>query len=852
MTPAETIGEAAMRRHSAVPCAAPAALRGLGPALGRWALAGGLAWALGAGAATVEAQLLPEAEQDPGAPGPVIQEIEVTGLRALPEETLLYYLGLEEGAALDEAALDANVEGLWRRELIDDIVIRSEPIGGGVKLTIEVEERPVLRSIDYQGLKKVGQTDVRDRIVSARIGVREGGPVNKGELNRLSAEIVQLYRDKGYRFAQASWVIEPVEGNPNEVRVIYTVDEGDRVRIQDIDFEGNTVYSDLRLRLKMRQTRESGLISRVLKKDIYNPASLEEDLDKVRELYRNTGYKNVLLGDPEIEVRALRPEAAQSEEQKRRIFLTIPLEEGERWRFGQISVEGNATYTDDVLLQVFRNQPGTWLRANLIEEGVTSVTELYNNTGYMFAQIEPEVIERPDNVADVVVNVDEGDRYTVGRIEFQGNDRTKDKVLRRELRVQEGLLMNVGALRSSVFKINQLGYFQLNEEDPVEVDVDQEEKEVNLTFVGEEADRTELQFGGGWSEFDGFFGQFSIRTQNFLGRGERVQASFQGGSSRTLFDLGYFVPWFLDRPQTIGFRVFKSELDYSELSDFQDLTQDSEGISLTYGRNLRLFQSVAVTYTLAAYQDRQVFDLDDLEEPLVFERDIDSSTIRPVWSLDRIDNRFEPTRGQRAMFSTEFSGGILGGDSDFVEPEASFVLFHPLDEYPTQHVVGFNFQAGMIEPFGQGVQSVFDYYVLGGERSIRGHARRSLFPRDEAGELFCVPSTETKIDGDEYIPCTSSTLNPVLVGGDRYAQVNLEYHYIAGGPFRFILFADAAQTYAPGQDLDFGRLRYTAGAEMRVLVPVFGAPLRFIYAFNLNEEPFDEFEQFQFTIGSSF
>ncbi len=850
-----------MRRHSAVPCAAPAALRSLGPALGpavgRWALAGGLAWALGAGAATVEAQLLPpEAEQDPRAPGAVIQEIQVTGLRALPEETLLYYLGLEVGAALDEAALDANVEGLWRRELIDDIVIRSEPVAGpegsGVKLIIEVEERPVLRSIDYQGLKKIGQTDVRDRIVSARIGVREGGPVNKGELNRLSAEIVQLYRDKGYRFAQASWELEAVEGNPNEVRVIYTVDEGDRVRIQDIDFEGNTVYSDLRLRLKMRQTRESGLISRVLKKDIYNPAALEEDLDKVRELYRNTGYKNVLLGDPEIEVRALRPEAAESEEQKRRIFLTIPLEEGERWRFGAISVEGNETYTDDVLLQVFRNQPGTWLRANLIEEGVTSVTELYNNTGYMFASIEPEVIERPDNVADIVVNVDEGDRYTVGRIEFQGNERTKDKVLRRELRVQEGLLMNVGALRSSVFKINQLGYFQLNEEDPVEVDVDQEEKEVNLTFVGEEADRTELQFGGGWSEFDGFFGQFSIRTQNFLGRGERVQASFQGGSSRTLFDLGYFVPWFLDRPQTIGFRVFKSELDYSEISDFQDLTQDSEGISLTYGRNLRLFQSVAVTYTLAAYQDRQVFDLDDLEEPLIFERDIDSSTIRPVWSLDRIDNRFEPTRGARAMFSTEFSGGILGGDSDFVEPEASLVLFKPLDEYPTQHVVGFNLQAGVIEPFGQGVQSVFDYYVLGGERSIRGHARRSLFPRDEAGELFCVPSTETKIDGDEYIPCTASALNPVLVGGDRYAQVNLEYHYVAGGPFRFILFADAAQTYAPGQDLDFGRLRYTAGAEMRVLVPVFGAPLRFIYAFNLNEEPFDEFEQFQFTIGSSF
>ncbi len=784
--------------------------------------------------------------------GTVVRSIEVTGLSALAEETLLYYLGLQAGAELDEAALDRNVQGLWQRELIDDIVIRSEPVEGGVKLLIAIVERPVLRSVDYRGLKKISQTDVRDRIVSARIGVREGGPVNKGELNRLAAEIEQLYRDKGYRFAQVSWALEPIESTPNEVRVVYTVDEGDRVRIEDIDFEGNTVYSDTRLRLKMRKTKESGLISRVLKKDIYNPATLEEDLDKVRELYRNSGFKNVLLGDPEIEVRALRPEAAESDEQKRRIFLTVPVEEGERWRFGEISIEGNATYSDQALLRVFRNKPGTWLRANLIDEGVESITELYNNTGYMFARIEPELIEREGQVADVLIKVDEGDQYTVGRIEFEGNTRTRDKVLRRELRVQEALLMNVGALRSSVYKVNQLGYFKLDEEDPVQVDVDQEDKEVNLTFAGEEADRTELQFGGGWSEFDGFFGQFSIRTQNFLGRGERVQASFQGGRFRTLFDLGYFVPWFLDRPQTVGVRVFKSELDYGDLTGFQDLTQDSEGVSLTYGRNLRLFQSLALTYTLARYEDSQSFDLGPDTPPLIIARDIDSSTMTPIWAFDKIDNRFEPTRGTRATFSTELSGGLLGGDSDFAEPELTYSLFQPLDEYPTQHVVGLNFQAGYLYPFGQGVRSFFDYYVLGGERSIRGHARRSLFPRDDAGEFLCVPANVTIIHREDYIPCTATALNPVVVGGDRYLQVNLEYHYLAGGPFRIILFADAGQTWAPDLPFDIGELRYTAGAELRVLVPVFGAPLRFIYAFSLDEKPFDEFEQFQFTIGSSF
>jgi len=781
--------------------------------------------------------------------GEVVQEIEVVGLRTLSEETLLYYLGLEAGQRLDAAALDRNVQGLWQRELIDDIRIDSEAVDGGVKLVITVEERPILRSVDYVGLKKVSQSDVRDRIVTERIGVREGGPVNKGELNRLVAAIEAVYRDKGYRFAEASWTLEPVVGGANEVRAIYTIDEGDRVRIADIDFEGNTVYSDLRLRLKMKKTKESGLITRVLKKDIYNPGTIEEDLDRVRDLYREAGYKNVLIGDPEVAVRALRPNAPDPDEQKRRIFLTVPIEEGERWRFGEITIEGNETYSDQALIRVFQNKPGSWLRSNLIDEGVESVTELYNNTGYMFAQIEPELVERDQNVADLVIHVDEGDQYRVGRIEFKGNTRTKDKVLRRELRVQEGFLMNVGALRNSVYKVNQLGYFQLNEDDPVQIDVDSEDKKVNLEFDGEESDRTELQFGGGWSEFDGFFGQFSIRTQNFLGRGERVQASFQTGRYRNQFDVGYYVPYFLDRPQTIGVRLFRSELDYGNLSDFRDLVQKQRGISLTYGRNLALFQSLAMTYTLAQYEDRQQFLFADLDEPLTIERDIDSSSIRPIWAFDRIDNRFEPTRGQRATFATEYSGGFLGGDSEFVRPEATFVLFKPLDDYPTKHVFGLNLRAGYLAPFGAGVQSVFEYYVLGGERSIRGHATRSLFPRTETDELICVPVGTTKPSEDDYIPCAS---NSFILGGDRYLQANLEYHFLAGGPFRFILFTDAAQTYAPGQSLDFGRLRYTAGAELRILVPVFGAPLRFIYAFNLDPEPFDEFEQFQFSIGSSF
>src|SRR3990172_8481054 len=235
---------------------------------------------------------------------------------------------------------------------------------------------------------------------------------------------------------------------------IFTIDEGDRVRIQDIDFQGNKVFGDRRLRLAMKKTKETGLITRILKKDIYNPASFQEDLDNVRKVYRGAGYKNVILSEPGIQVKALRPQAADPKEQKRRLFLTVPVEEGERWRLGEITIEGNERFSDQFLLRQFKRPRGGWLRSKVVDEGVKQVSEAYRNTGHIFAEVTPELVEREGNRADLVVHVVEGEQYRVGRLEFQGNDRTRDKVLRREFRVQEGTLLNMGAVKSSLYKIN--------------------------------------------------------------------------------------------------------------------------------------------------------------------------------------------------------------------------------------------------------------------------------------------------------------------------------------------------------------------------------------------------------------
>ncbi len=777
--------------------------------------------------------------------GRTIEAIEFRGLKALSEDTLRYYLGLEPGKPLNEEDLNSHIKQLWDRNLVDDVSVESIPTPAGVKLVITVVERPVLRSIEYEGLKRFSKTDLQDKMTTQRIRIHEGDPLSLGELQRVKTLIEEMYGEKGYRFATAQYTVEDV--GTNEKKVIFTVDEGNRVRISDIDFEGNTVFNDLRLRLAMKKTKETGPITRLSKKDIYDPAKLQEDLDKVRDIYRGAGYKNVVIGDPKVEVRALNPGAADPKEQKRRMFITVPIEEGERWKFGQVTIEGNQIYSDELLMRAFIHKTGGWLRSKVIDDGVKQITDAYHNTGYIFARVDPELIERENRVADLVIHVREGDQFTVGRIEFQGNDRTKDKVLRRELRLYEGGLMNVTAIRNSVLKVNQLGYFKLNEEDPVEIDTDTEKKKVNLMFKGDEADRTELQFGGGWSELDGFFGQFAVNTKNFLGRGEQVGVSVQTGKLRDFFDLSYYVPWFLDRPQSVGIRAYDQSLQYGLFSDQEQYLRDSKGAVLTYGRNFRLFQSASISYNNSRYNDETRITAQDpaitgvpLPEgvkpgDVITQRIvINNSSLRPSYVIDSRDNPFEPNHGKRLTLAVEYAGGFLGGDNYFIRPEMSFSIFQPLSNYPTKTVLAFNAEAGLIEPFSGRELSSLERFFLGGENSIRGHRYRSIFLRQPNGDPVRDPVTQ------------------VILGGDKFAQFNLEYHFLLGGPFRVLLFADAGNVYGEDQSLDLSNLRTTAGVELRVFLPVFGAPLRFIYAKNLDPLPQDSFEDFQFSIGTSF
>ena len=774
--------------------------------------------------------------------GQQIQQVEFRGLETLTAETMEHYLlgpKSDEVRRLDLEELNERLTELWQRKLIDDIGVEVEPTSGGVKLIIRVVERPILVSVDYVGIKRVSRGDIIEQADRERISVYESQPLELGELKRLKLAIEELYKEKGYRFAEVSYILE--ETVPGQKRAIFTIDEGDKVKIGDIDFDGNTVYGDWRLRLTMRGTKQSGLISRFTKKDIYNPAKIEEDLDKVRELYRKAGYKDVLIARPELAVKAKNPNASTIEKQKRRLAITIPIEEGERWRFGEISIVGNEVFSDELLLRQFKHPRGGWLRSKVLDDAVESIGKLYSSVGYIFSKVESEIVEKEDNVADIVVQVDEADQFRVGRIEFEGNRKTRDKVLRRELLVQEGTVMNMTAVQNSLLKIRQLNYFALNEEEPVKFDFDGEEKTVDLLVQGDEAERTELQFGGGWSEFDGFFGQFAMRTTNFLGRGETVGLSIQSGRQRDLYNLEYRIPWFLDKPQSVGINLFNQTLDSRVLTGV-DFRQSNSGISFSYGRSFRGFNSFSITYSFTDVEDfRRLLGAGVGGEDLIQNLEFKSSSLRPFWSRNTLDSRFEPSRGLRTTASFEVAGSFLGGDTGFIRPLIDITYFKPVTRRNFKSSVGFQLDLGYITSIedsdvtGVDASGLFPQqrFFLGGDSSVRGFRRRSIVVREEDGT----------IRRDQF---------GFPLGGTKMVRLSSEYHLILGGPFRVVFYGDAGGVFDDDQDIDFGLMRYSVGAELRIQVPLFPAPLRFIYASNLDPLDGDQFDSFDFSLSTSF
>jgi outer membrane protein insertion porin family len=762
--------------------------------------------------------------------GQAVERFEAVGNASVASDTIRVYLGISPGDAYNPEAIRKNFTNLWQTGLFDDIKIEAERGDTGVVVRAIVKERPRISSVEYRGNKELNAQKIQEALEGDKIDLHVGNTIEQTLIRRAAESIKSAYSEGGFEGVQVDALTEDL-GEPGEKKIVFVINEGVKAKVAAIDFVGNQRFSDRRLRGEMKEVKKHNLITWIRKKNLYIPSKLDEDLEHVKNYYQDHGYQDVSFGDPQIKT------------VRKRVRITIPVKEGEVHTFGDVTVTGNTVFTSEQIIGNWPLKKGETLRRKPLQARLDAFDEAYRMRGYIYGYIDPEFVDKGNNVVDVNLRVYEGEQFRLGRLEFEGNTTTKDKVLRREIFLEEGQIMDMETFKQSLYKLGQLGYFKVTENPDFKVN--SESKTVDITVKGIEEGKNDVQFGGGYSEGGGFFMQAQFATRNFLGEGESFSLGYQRGQRTNYFNISYADPWFMDTPNSLGVSVYNRETVLPQAFGYE---QRGKGGTIAYGYRLRRFDSVSLVYGYerahSIYETVETPDPNgNIPVPSITDLKFTTSSLVPSYRFDSRDNPYDTMRGARASLSLAYSGGPLGGTIEMFKPTVGFTKFFRLSR---KSAFSFNVEGGYILPFGDDDDCAYSYddlsknttelcippaerFLVGGESSVRGFRYGTLGPYENYPNY-----------------------GPRPAGGYKYHTYNFEYVYRVNDPLRLVLFADAGKAYGYKEDFDFSTLRYSFGAEMRVFLPVFQFPLRFIYAVNPSEELGDDFEGFQFTIGNTF
>jgi outer membrane protein insertion porin family len=840
------------------------------------------------------------------------------GQPVIESQTYLYYIELTKHVSIPEEKkwvpytdqteqiILGDFKRLWATNFLDDLSmdVRDVDLGNDVvgKLVIyNLEERQRIKIVDYIGSDKVEQGAIEEEMKKQGIHLNLDSFIDQGLIRRVTGIVRQVYAEKGYQFAEVKPSVKELPGGPKLVHLTFNIDAGPKVRIRDVEFLGNSKVSDGKLEKQMKENNSGGFFSFITGGGTFKEDKFEEDADKIIEYYRKEGFITARVGQPELKILE-----DENDGNTRWVQLMVPITEGNRYRVGNFTFEGNTIVKGENLRPFFKLEEGDYYNEEKIRKGLDKAREVYGAGGYYEFTAYPDLAPRdaPKEAAndpsgppapapaaanassgppivDVTMRVQEGKQYFVNRITFHGNTTTRDNVIRREMRLVEANVFNTEALKYSVRRLNQLGYFKALEGDAIKVEktpgVDNK-VDVDLTF--EEQNRNQLTFGAGVSQFEGFFGQLSFQTSNFLGRGETFTISAQQGSRAKNYQLAFTEPFLFDRPMTAGIDLFNREFEYIGL-----YTQASSGGNFVYGFQVQDFGRMFINYSFEsirvkdlnpAFRDPRVLQGNPLlQESLLLgaggRRTV--SKIGPTYVYNTVNDPIFPSTGKRLTLSMDLAG--LGGNTKFYNPRAEWIGYF---QHTRRTSFGFRAQGEYIASYGNTVAlPIFEKLFMGGEYSIRGFDLRTVGPRDP--------------------------FSGVVVGGNKSLLFNAEYLITIAGPVRLVLFADAGQVRDVGEKFvwkesvfetrqptppeitlvdpfasvgltdpnnpplplervkvgELSAFKSSIGAEIRFFMPVLNVPFRLIFAMNpsrggvLDNQLLPERRfKFRFAVGSTF
>jgi len=800
-----------------------------------------------------------------------IDSIRVIGNRRIPKETVLARLFTHPGDTYDPVSIERDFNSLWNTSYFENLRIEREDTEKGIILNIFVKEKPTIREINYKGLNAVSQSDVLDRFKKEKVGLTVESQYDPTRIKRAETVLKDILSEHGHQFATIKTEVKTIP--PASVQVNFNIKEGPTVKVGQIRFTGNEHLSGLVLRRSMKNLKPIGIPYSIILENLFSQtfdaSKLEEDTERVRQAYRDKGYYNAALEEPKTQIRdqgglnmfTFRPNKGK------RIDILMPVEEGARYRLGTITFTGNkAIKNEKALRSTFAVKDGEYFNATLVSKGLEALKKAYGQSGYInFGAIPKPVFDENKKTVSLVVAIDEGKPFFVSRIEFTGNTITRDKVIRRELMLDEGSVYNSNLWEYSLLRLNQLEYFE-----PLKVDQDSEAHQdsdagtVDLLLKVKEKGKNSIGLNGGVSGLSGAFLGVNYTTNNFLGLGETLSLQGNLGNVSRQFQFGFTQPYVHNRPLNMGFQLFNTKQDFNAAKNYQagadasaNLTSAQKSLTQNYnqssvGMNLSVqyplrrhaFQRVGFTYALSkssitafSTASQTFFQTISFRSGIQGSNALNgiiSSSVSFSYMYNTINNPQRPRTGKEYTALLQVAG--LYGNVRYFTPSLAYKGFFPM-HYLTpsasgRNVLGIRAQMSYVQGFGGDVAPPNNRFFSGGENELRGFDIRSATPYGYVPSRAtvqltnpdgspCVPRDPNHTELNQCINIALPVYGVASIGGDTSFNSNIEYRIPIAGPVTFSFFNDFGIDVAVSK----GQLKQSPEGFASLTAPLYGCPV---------------------------
>ncbi len=724
---------------------------------------------------------------------PIITAIEIKGCKRIEEAAVRNKISIKLGEIISQDKISEDIKSIYKMGYFEDVKVHIESFEGGVKVIYTVKEKPTIVKVSFEGNKKYDEDRLKEVVT-----ITAGTIADVTLINDNALKLKAFYESEGYYFAKIIPVVK--KKTEEEVELTYVIEENKKVKIKEIKFEGNKAISSRKIKKVMNIT-ERKIYSFITGGGFYKKFEMLRDLEKIKDLYHDNGYLKVSVGEPKLEF----------SQDKKWMTITIPISEGPQFKISSLKLEGiEDKKTEAEVNKLIKVKAGEIFNKGKVRKDIEAIVSYYSDRGYALASVFPDIVVNEEKLTvDVIYKIKRGEKFTVGRINISGNVKTVDKVIRREIRIDEGEEYSASKIQKSKKRLEDLQYFET-------VDINQkpdpEKNTVDLDVNVKEKLTGFLTLGGGYSSIDNLIGMISLTETNLFGRGYHLTLKGEFGGRSSYYTIIFRDPWFLDKPLLFGFNLYRQKRKYV------NYTRDATGLSITFGKKYGEDWSASVTYDI---EKSKVTDIPKDADPII--RDMEGKLLTSSITFqiinDTRDSYIDPSKGRRHSLSFTVAG--LGGDTGFWKSLLDLGWYIPIFEESTIHLRG---RIGMSDNLFGKKYPLYERFYVGGLDTIRGLGYGEAGPKDSKNKP---------------------------IGAKRAIIANIEYLFpiITEMKLKGLVFFDIGKGYNENENFT-SNLKYTAGFGFRWFSP-FG-PVKIDYGINLNRKKGESKSKIEFGFGAFF